>query len=84
MRLEDSRLVIQVRDRGSGYGVIAGNGGLPPEAPQGEGIGLASIQERLRVLFGDGYGLQIHAAEPGAAVIITVPANLKKEVWEHV
>lgn len=77
--LEDDRLVILVRDRGSSYGGLAVSGGFPQASPHGEGIGLASIHERLRILFGDGYGMHIRAAEPGAAVVITVPANLKKE-----
>ena len=44
------------------------------------GFGLSTIHERLRLLFGEGYGLTIHSREGvGTTVFVRIPCETQKE-----
>jgi len=47
---------------------------------RGSGIGLRNIDERIRLMFGEGYGLTLHS-EPGegARVVVALPCERKEE-----
>ncbi len=52
--------------------------------PQG-GIGVRNVHNRLRLMFGEPYGLKINSIEDmGTAIKIMLPAMVKKEMEEYV
>jgi two-component system, LytTR family, sensor kinase len=70
---------ISVEDDGAGMDpgrlqLILAEGGEPPGRERGAGIGLANVDERLRQVYGDEYGLTVETA-PGAGmkVLLRVP-----------
>jgi two-component system LytT family sensor kinase len=74
-RLEGGRIVIRAR-RGLGSAIIEieDNGkGLPPKdrTEDGLGIGLSNVNERLKVIYGPQYELQLESA-PGSGTIARV------------
>lgn len=66
VRLRGDRCLVQVRD--TGIGLRAGGGGL--------GTGLATLRERLRLVFGDDVHLDVAARSPrGVRVALDFPAR---------
>ncbi|MBV1777424.1 histidine kinase [Burkholderiaceae bacterium DAT-1] len=63
-RLLDARLSVTVRDTGVGFSGTPGNG-----------VGLANIRERLRMLYGNTAELAIEVPEQGAQVSIILPMD---------
>lgn len=49
------------------------------ETTQGRGIGLKNIQERLRICFGEPYGLNVPDASDGTSIEITLPYCLDEK-----
>ena len=41
--------------------------------PQGSGVGLTNINSRLKLLYGDSYGLTFYNQEGMAVVMLTIP-----------
>jgi sensor histidine kinase YesM len=88
-RAEDGRLILSVKDDGPGIDperlkrLLAH---IEGDAPDGEfGIGLRNVHQRLKMLFGDAYGLIIESPpRGGTAVTIALPALGKKEMEKHV
>jgi two-component system sensor histidine kinase YesM len=82
------RVVFRVRDDGAGMDVetlerLRGVIDTPPERSErsgkrGFGIGLRNVNERIRLFYGEGYGIGI-ASEPGAGteVTVTLPRRLQ-------
>jgi two-component system LytT family sensor kinase len=58
-RLDSGHAVVEVIDNGVGLTARPGPGGQPT------GIGLRNVQERLRVIYGTGYRLQLDSAPGG-------------------
>jgi two-component system, LytTR family, sensor kinase len=70
-RSEDGRLVIEVEDNGIGIASV--------RLPQvyADGIGISNVHERLRVLYGDDFRMQISSREgQGTLIRIEVPELL--------
>lgn len=88
---EDARLVISVSDNGRGMDadalcrIRAGLDDPGAEAEDSYGIGLSNVHQRLRILFGEPYGLSVDS-EPGVrtAVMMTMPAMRKEEMEAYV
>jgi len=76
-REEDYDLVLEVSDNGPG--MQAGSGGTEGGS-SGTGTGLAQLEARLKLLFGEKYGLTIvDPGGPGAAVRLTLPLMMNEE-----
>ncbi len=78
---EGSDLVLQVTDDGAGMSEERLQQ-LVCSMENGErvGFGLSTIHERLRLLFGAGYGLTIHSREGvGTTVFVRIPREIQKE-----
>ena len=68
---EGSRAVIAIRDQGPG---------MPAGYRIGDGFGhgLSNVDQRLRMTFGEEYGLEISANEPqGTVVMLTIPVGAR-------
>lgn len=51
----------------------------------GDGIGVRNVHSRLRLMFGEPYGLKIESIQDmGTAIKIVIPAMNKREMEEHV
>jgi two-component system sensor histidine kinase YesM len=77
-REEQGKLVFTVKDDGIGMPREAVNQIMdaPHQLPEdaGHGIGLANVMERIRLNYGDGYGLAIESeTDGGTTVTVTVP-----------
>jgi two-component system LytT family sensor kinase len=67
-RIVDAKLVIEVEDDGVGMGGASGDGG------GSTGIGLANVQERLKVLYGDTASMEMESRSgTGTTVRIVLP-----------
>ena len=78
---EGKDLVLQVTDDGAGMSEERLQQ-LIRSMENGErvGFGLSTIHERLRLLFGPGYGLTIHSREGlGTTVFVRIPRQTEKE-----
>lgn len=78
---EGADLVLQVTDDGAGMSEERLQQ-LVCSMENGErvGFGLSTIHERLRLLFGAGYGLTIHSREGvGTTVFVRIPREIRKE-----
>lgn len=78
---EGDDLVLQVTDDGAGMSEERLQQ-LVRSMESGErvGFGLSTIHERLRLLFGAGYGLTIHSREGvGTTVFVRIPRHMQKE-----
>jgi two-component system LytT family sensor kinase len=62
-RLDSGHAVVEVIDNGVGLTARAGPGGQPT------GIGLKNVQERLRVIYGTGYRLQLDSTPGGGTCV---------------
>ena len=74
------RLCIEVYDNGSGMRPEEIRRVLQNKAVSRHGVGIYNIQERIKILFGDAYGLSIRS-EPGeyTAIIMTMPVRCEDE-----
>lgn len=80
-KVEGSDVVLQVTDDGAGMSEEQLHR-LVDSLDRGErvGFGLSTIHERLRLLFGEGYGLTIHSREGvGTTVFVRIPRETQKE-----
>lgn len=75
-KMSEDHLYITVQDNGVGMtqetidSIYAGT-----VKPKRSGIGLANIMERLRIMFGEPYGIQIESrVGEGTAVIVKIPS----------
>ena len=79
-RREDDRLVISIQDNGKGLSdsklielkLKLEHYGLDNHET---GIGLLNVHERIRLLYGEPYGLDIQGNHSGTEVRITIPAK---------
>ena len=74
--LADGRAVLSVRDTGVGVTPPAAAASAADLA-RGGGVGIANADERLRLLFGPGAGLEIDADRDGFGVSFRVPCDPK-------
>jgi two-component system sensor histidine kinase YesM len=80
------RLVLEVRDNGVGIdpAMIAALFDHPPDTPGGEGslhrIGLANVMQRIRLNFGNPFGLFVES-EPGQYTVVRfhLPVIVRRE-----
>ncbi len=86
--LKDGGLCFTIADNGLGITEKQVEGRLTGETKsssgKGSGIGVKNVNERIRLYFGEGYGLTI-LSEPdeGTAIKIRLPAVSYKELLEH-
>ncbi len=86
--LKDGGLCFTIADNGLGMtekqveGLLTGE--TKSSSGKGSGIGVKNVNERIRLYFGEGYGLTI-LSEPdeGTAIKIRLPAVSYKELLEH-
>ncbi len=75
-RLVDGEMLFIVRDDGVGIKSDKISDVLLPGFGSGNGVGLSNVNERLRSLFGEEYGLRIESkAGKGTGVYVRVPLN---------
>ena len=91
-RVDDGgSLKIAVADNGRGMDaqtlnrIAAGLDDPGAEPEDSYSIGLSNVHQRLRILFGEPYGLSIES-EPGVSTVVTIamPAMRKEEMESHV
>jgi two-component system sensor histidine kinase YesM len=81
-KIDDEKLLIEVRDNGAGTNKNVINNDLYAVNKKNNfnGIGLHNIQERIKLYFGNQYGLEfISKAGQGTRVILTLPVVLEDE-----
>lgn len=83
--LEESRIAIRVKDAGAEVAVCVENSGSEIDTdilnrlkqgsakPKGQGIGLVNIDSRIKIIFGEKYGLRFLNENDCAAVFFTIP-----------
>ena len=78
--LEGETATIQVKNEGSCF-----ESGLlerlekKEQQPHGFGIGLMNINQRIKILFGESYGLTLYNQDSFAVACITLPYQIKGE-----
>jgi len=88
VRKEEENLFFEIRDNGLGMAreQVENLLGEKPHASsrRGSGIGVKNVNERIRLYFGEAYGLAI-ASEPdvGTAIRIHLPAEIYRETMER-
>jgi two-component system sensor histidine kinase YesM len=82
----DRQIVFKVSDNGLG---------IPPDrlalilsgevkSDEGSGVGFKNVHERIRLTFGEPYGLQVNSVlEEGTTVIMTIPLLAEESGWEE-
>jgi two-component system, sensor histidine kinase YesM len=56
-----------------------------PDIPKGSGLGLSNINERIKIIFGSEYGIEIDSEYgKGTVLKLKIPALIKKEMEEYV
>ena len=88
---EEARLVIAVADNGRGMDeetlrrIEARLDDPGMETEDSYSIGLSNVHQRLRILFGEPYGMSIQS-EPGVRTVVTIamPAMRKEEMETYV
>ena len=80
-RQEGDDIVLQITDDGAGMSAQRLQQLLDSmEAGKRVGFGLSAIHERLKLFFGEGYGLTIHSREGvGTTVFVRIPRESQKE-----
>lgn len=85
-KLEGSDVVIKVADNGLGMSedqlrrILSGTVSV---RSKGSGVGVRNVQERIRLYFGDSYGLSFESElEVGTVVTIRLPARTKEQIEE--
>jgi two-component system sensor histidine kinase YesM len=85
---EGDRIVFRIRDDGAGLDAgtlerLRGVLDTPPSAknedgPRGFGIGLRNVNERIRLFYGEGYGIGVASGpDTGTEVTVTLPGRLQ-------
>ncbi|GBF77656.1 two-component sensor histidine kinase [Paenibacillus sp. 598K] len=59
------------------------SGGPRSSAGGGTGIGLHNVNKRIRLYFGDAYGLRFEPRERGAEVVVRLPSTQKQGPSQH-
>lgn len=84
-KLEGSEIVIQIKDNGLGMSeerlqkILSGT----VVSSKGSGVGVMNVQERIRLYFGDAYGLHFESEqEVGTTVTIRFPALTPEQIEE--
>ncbi len=80
-RIEDEQLLIAVEDNGPGMEYVSIASLDNDEVkPRGSGLGLKNIEERIKLLFGESYGLRIESERHvGTAVTLHLPYEMREE-----
>ncbi len=74
MNESEGRLIICITDNGIGMEQAKADRALSSNKEHFSGIGMHNVAERLRLLYGDNYGVQIESHEnKGTTVTVTVP-----------
>ncbi|CAM4453718.1 two-component system sensor histidine kinase YesM [Paenibacillus endophyticus] len=83
VRLEGSEIVIRIKDDGLGMSekqlsqIQAGT----VVSSKGSGVGITNVQERIKLYFGDAYGLQFESElELGTTITIRFPALMPNQI----
>lgn len=70
---QNGRLSVWIRNTGSQFSKAAEGAGVETLESHGFGIGLMNIEKRLRLTFGDEYGLRVYNEDEHAVVRIDLP-----------
>lgn len=74
VRKDDNEMLIVIRDDGVGIDPALQSKVLTPGFGSGNGVGLSNVHERLKVLFGEEYGLRIVSVPgEGTSVYVRIP-----------
>lgn len=83
---DNEALAITVQDNGLGMDTTQINARLSADAgtelEKGRSIGLVNINARIRMTYGDGFGITVES-EPGQGTMVTVRLPVEREVTEH-
>ncbi|WP_052487859.1 sensor histidine kinase [Gordoniibacillus kamchatkensis] len=72
-------LKIEVADDGAGFDVGTLNGTIEPPAYKGGGYGIRNVSERIRLEYGDGYGVEIRSViGEGTVSVVTVKIKFEQ------
>ncbi len=75
-KIVDSEMVVEVRDNGIGIRAKDIDKIFLPGFGKGIGVGLHNVNERLKSLYGEEYGLKVESVKgKGTTVIIHIPLN---------
>ncbi len=89
--MEDCSIYLDIKDKGDHFVIIVSNTGSQFEddilqklrdksfEANGSGIGLMNIDDRLRLLFGEDYGLEIYNYEERATIKLKIPKDRSGE-----
>ena len=78
-RIEDGKLKIDVADNGKGIPPEKIPELLSTEEMDAMHIGIGAVQRRIRILYGEEYGLSIRSDQEGTSVTITLPVQKRGE-----
>ncbi len=85
--LPDRELVIRIKDNGVGISgeklekITADLSASPENTPEDPGIGMVNVNNRLKLIYGDSFGIEvISKGNDGTEVIIHIPARRQTDV----
>lgn len=75
-------LELTVTDNGPGFDPEQIDGIIRGEVPaKGSGVGLRNIHDRIRLIFGEAYGIEIRSWAEGAEVMLKIPLCWEEEAY---
>ena len=91
----DQNILITIADNGQGIqparlaeiqNALSEPGGVTPSKnTPGGGLGLVNVHQRIKIIFGPEYGIDIYPNEArGTVVTLKIPAKTREELREHV
>lgn len=72
---EESYVAVKIAVDGDKVEFSCTNSVHPAQESQGEGIGLHNVQQRLMLIYGNGYDLTVHSGDTEYSVNLTVPVH---------
>lgn len=77
---KDSKVFLEVRDNGKGVDSDVLNGCIQNKAYKFSGIGISNVQERVKLYYGEEYGLSIESSVGfGTKVVVVIPKLYREE-----
>ena len=84
MKVIDEVLDIRISDDGIGMDQGTAQENISKQKEHFSGIGIHNVQERLKLLYGSSYGVEVESRKnQGTTVIVRLPAQKKNEEEAH-